>query len=256
MNIPSGSSHELDTLDIQGALSTFSDAARFPFIPRSLSKYVEKCISKKQKNRLTEAVIGKRLKVFENINRMFELACKATTLNPDELLKGTDFQSCDMSPTRLDSAFAEIRTVIFLKEEGFTNIQLVPAGNKKRADIVGTLNGKFFTIEVANSIFAANNRVDPFQLKDWLVARVSSDQKLDQLQQTARAANADEKVLVGVIDTFPSVVFNTHNEYCEAARLVWNALGGKNNFRVAFVTGLEAIGYGRDDCVFPHWPNT
>ena len=66
-----GSGRELDMLDIQSALSTFSNAARFPFIPRSLAKYVEKCISKGQSNRLTEAVTSKRLKVFENINRMF-----------------------------------------------------------------------------------------------------------------------------------------------------------------------------------------
>ena len=233
-----------------------SDGVRFPFIPRSLSGYVDACISKGCNNRLTEAVTGNRLTVFENINRLFELACGITALNPDELLKRTDFEPSDMSPTRLDSAFAEIRTIIFLTKEGFTNIQPLSAGNKKRADIIGTLNGKLFAIEVANSIFAANKRVEPFQLKDWLLGRVSSDQKSEQLKQTSDAAGTEEQVVVGVVDTFVSITFNTHNDYCEAAELAWDALGRKKSFRVAFVTGREAVGYGRDDCVFPPWPSS
>jgi hypothetical protein len=255
MNMSAGSNNTLDKLEVQQAISTFSDTTQFPFIPRTLLKYVETCISKGRSNRLTEAVIGKKINVFTSINRMFELACKATSLSSEELLKKTDFRSTDISPTRLDSAFAEIRTVYFLEKEGFKNIQLLSSGSKKRADIIGTLSGRIFAIEVANSIFSADKRVEPVQLKDWLLGRVISDRKLDQLEQTAEGESAEEAVLVGVVDTSLAVVYNTHNDYCDAAKLAWEELGRKSNFRVAFITGREAVGYGRDDCVFPSWPS-
>jgi hypothetical protein len=254
MNMSTGSNNTLNELDVRKAISTLSDKAQFPYIPSTLSKYVETCISKGRSNRLVEAVIGKKINVFTNINRMFELACETTCLSSDELLKKTDFHSSDIFSTRLDSAFAEIRTVNFLKKEGFRNIQLLDSRSKKRADIIGMFCGKLFAIEVANSIFSADGRVEPVQLKDWLVGRVISDRKSAQLEKTTQSENANETVLVGVIDTLFSVVYNTHNDYCDAAELAWEELGGKANFRVAFVTGKEAVGYGRDDCVFPSWP--
>ena len=244
----------MDKTDVQEALTILSDATRFPFIPRSLPKYVEACILNGCSNRLTKAVLGKRLKIFENINRVFELACQATALDPDDLLKRTDFRPSDISPTRLDSAFAEIRTVIFLQKEGFRDITVLGAGNERRADIIGTRDGRRFAIEVANSIFDANKRVEPSQLKDWLIGRMSADNKSEQLQKTAEVVDTNERVIVGVVDTFLAVVFNTHNDYCEAAKLAWDELGQGRSLRVAFVTGREAVGYGPDDCVFPPWP--
>lgn len=106
-------------------------------------------------------------------------------------------------------------------------------------------------VEVVNSIFTAQKRVQPSQLKDWLIGRESSDQKSDQLEITADAIGAEEKILIAVVDTFDSIVSNTHSDYCEAARLAWESLGGKDKFHIAFVTGRGAVGHGRDDCVFP-----
>lgn len=237
------------------AVLLFSDTSRFPYIPKQLPSYVEACISNGRTNRLVQAVQGERTKVFENINRMFHLACDATGLNPDELLHKTDFNSRDMSPTRLDAAFAEIRTIYFLEEQGFKDIQLLKAGKRKKADILGTLRGNEFAAEVANSIFSANKRVEPFQLSDWLVGRASSDGKTDQLMQTSGDRGDKRTILVGVIDTFFSVVFNTHDDYCEAAKLTWENLDGKEGFHVAFITGKKAVGYMPDDCVFPDWPS-
>lgn len=247
--------NETDTTINQHALSLFSDTSQFPYIPKSLSSYVETCVAKKLSNRLVEAVQGERTKVFKNINRTFQLASDATGLTPDELLRKTDFNERDMSPTRLDSAFAEIRTVNSLKEQGFEGIQLLKAGKQKKADILATFQGIGFAVEVANSIFSADKRVEPFQLRDWLVGRASSDGKTGQLEQTSEETSASHTILVGVIDTFFSVVFNTHNDYCEAAQLAWEELNGKEGFHVAFVTGREATGYGRDDCVYPDLPS-
>jgi len=239
----------------QHALSLFSDISRFPYIPKILSSYVETCVANKLSNRLVEAVLGERTKVFENINRMFQLASEATGLTPDELLRKTDFNSRDMSPTRLDSAFAEIRTVNYLKEQGFESIKLLKAGKQKKADILATFRDIEFAVEVANSIFSADKRVEPFQLRDWLVGRASSDGKTGQLDKTSEETSASRTILVGVIDTFFSIVFNTHNDYCEAAKLAWEELNGEEGFYVAFVTGRDAMGYGPDDCVFPDLPN-
>jgi hypothetical protein len=169
----------------QQSLSLFSDNSRFPFIPKTLPLYVITCVTKKHSNRLVEAVRAGKVKVFENINQIFELACKATGLSPDDLLRKTDFNVRDMSPTRLDSTFAEIRTINFLKERGFENIQPLKAGRQKKADILCTLHNAKFAVEVANSIFTANKRVEPYQLRDWLVGRAISDRKTEQLAYTS-----------------------------------------------------------------------
>jgi hypothetical protein len=253
MNVESGTTSE--TTISEDAISLFSDASRFPYIPKILSAYVEQCAANNLNNRLVDAVRGKRTKVFENIDRMFRLASDATGLTPDDLLRKTDFNGRDMSPTRLDSAFAEIRTVNYLKEQGFCDINLLKAGKNKKADILAKFRGIEFAVEVANSIFSANKRVEPYQLGDWLIGRASSDGKTTQLEQTTDETTASRTILVGVVDTFFSVVFNTHNDYCEAAQLVWDKLNGKEGFHVAFVTGKDAVGYGRDDCIFPGLPN-
>jgi len=244
----------IETTINKDALSLFSDTSRYPYIPKALSSYIEGCVAKKLNNRLVNAVQGKKTKVFENVNRMFELASDATGLTPDELLRRTDFNDSDMSPTRLDSAFAEIRTINYLKEQGFVHINLLQAGKHKKADILATFKDIEFAIEVVNSIFSANKRVEPLQLKDWLIGRASSDEKTEQLEQTSKETSVSHTILIGVVDTFFSVVFNTHNDYCDAAKLAWEELNREKGFHVAFVTGREALGYGRDDCVFPELP--
>lgn len=233
------------------ALSLFSDTSQFPCIPKQLSLYVEKCIAEGHTNRLVEAVLKNRSQVFVNINKMFQLASDVTGLSPDDLLTRTDFNNRDMSPARLDSAFAEIRTINYLTEQGFENIRLLKAGKHKKADILATLRGVEFAIEVVNSIFSANKRVEPSELRDWLVGRVLSDGKTDQLEITSEQSSVIRTILVGVVDTLYSIALNTHSDYCEAAKLTWEGLKRKNGFHIAFVTGRGAAGYGSDDCIFP-----
>lgn len=182
---------------------------------------------------------------------MFQLACDATGLSTDDLLAGADFNYRDMSPARLDSAFAEIRTINYLKEQGFESIQLLEAGKHKKADILATFQGEKFVVEVKNSIFSADKRAEPFQLRDWLIGRTLYDGETSQLEETSELTGANRTILVGVIDTLSSIALNTHDDYREAAKLTWEKLNGKDGFHVAFVTGKGAAGYGKDDCVFP-----
>ncbi len=132
----------LDYEMLAGGLSLLSDKARFPFIPHALATYAAACARSGRDNRLTAAVKGKRVKVFDQINLMFQLASAATTLDPEELLRRTDFDFRDISLTRLDSAFAEVRSIIFLNQQGFTNIRPIPAANRKGADISAVLNAR------------------------------------------------------------------------------------------------------------------
>ena len=57
-----------------------------------------------------------------------------TELSPDDLLKRTDFDYRDTDPTRISSAFAEIRAINFLDEEGFVEIEPLQAKSKRKAD--------------------------------------------------------------------------------------------------------------------------
>jgi hypothetical protein len=242
-----------DALKLARGLSLLSNATRFPYIPDALLQYAKACVLSSRENRLTNAIRGERAVVFENINQMFRLASEATGLAPAELLASTDFDVHDMSFARLDAAFAELRSINFLYQQGFEQIRPRPAGRRKGADILAVLDRRLFAIEVAVSIFCADRRVEPVQLKQWLLGRVSADRKVDQLMQTATEVGAAALVLLGVIDALGAVTYNTHEDFVVAAELACNELGNPPRLHVALVTGRVALGHGPDDCVFPPW---
>ena len=242
--------------DTATILAMLGDTTSFPNIPRALVKHVEFCFRKGHQNRLTQMLRDQSPEVAErvakNIDQMLSQAAKATHLTPDELLRRTDFVFRDPDPVRLDAAFAEIRAVIFLDNEGFADIQLLKAGQQKRADIVAKRKGCKYAIEVAHSIYDAPGRWSIEGLRDWLLGRYRGENKAAQLEATAGEHGCHRHVFIGVVNN-PSP-FLVHEEYCRAAGLVWNEAGRDPQLHFCFVTGQWAEGYGLDDCGFPDWP--
>lgn len=240
--------------NLDRGLVLLSNVTSHPSIPRALVKYTDMCIKKGITNRLTNAITEYPEATIKAIDTMFKIACAATDLNPDELFRATDFNYKDLDPTRLTSAFAEIRSINFLQQEGFRRIRPIKATTKKSSDIVAERNGFDYAVEVANSIYDARGRFSPEQIKDWLIDRLIREGKSMQLDATACGLTHARKVFIGVVDTVATVTLQTNEEYLEAAKMAWQEAGNDPLLHLCIVTGRVALGYGRDDSVFPTWP--
>jgi len=240
--------------NLNRGLALLSNLKSYPRIPRSLINYTERCIKKGITNRFTEAIIEDPESTIRAIDGMFEKACSATGLNPDELLNATDFNYKDLDPTRITSAFAEIRSINFLKLEGFVRIRPIKASSEKSSDIVADRDGLKYAIEVVNSIYNARGRFSPDQLKRWLLNRLIGEGKSAQLVATASDLTHARRVFICIVDTAATAALQTNAEFLEAAKMAWQEAGNDPLLHVCIVTGREALGYGRDDSVFPPWP--
>lgn len=237
-------------------LAILSNSTAFSNIPQVLMKYTDRCIKKGVTNRLTKALAKDPNATTQSIARMFEKACEATGLTPDVLLKATDFNYRDTDPNRLTAAFAEIRSINFLQQEGFSRIRLFKASAKKGSDIAAERCGLNYAVEVVNSIYDARRRFSPEQIKDWLIGRLISERKSAQLNATAGQLKNARRIFIGVVDTAATVALQTHEEFLEAAKMAWREAGEDPLLHLCIVTGRVALGYGRDDSIFPPWPES
>lgn len=242
--------------NLNRGLALLSNVTSYPSIPRSLTKYTEMCIKKGISNRLTKAITENPEAIIKAIDGMFEKTCSATGLNPDNLFNATDFNYNDLDPARLPSAFAEIRSINFLKQEGFVKIKPIRARSEKSFDIVAEREGLNYAVEVANSIYNAHGRFSPEQLKDWVINRLIREGKSAQLKATTIDLTQARRVFICIVDTAATVALQTNQEFLEAARMAWREAGNDPLLHVCIVTGREALGYGGDDSVFPPWPET
>jgi hypothetical protein len=235
------------------ALKVFADRERFPDIPDNLVKYAKRCFEKENHNRLTRALLGDAEEVTNGVALMFKRAAEITGLPPGDLLKRTDFDYRDTASTRIESAFAEIRAINFLCQEGFVDIEPLQAKRKRKADIIAKKGQEKYAIEVANSIYEAKGRFTIIELKDWLLKRYYDDHKNEQLKITALEFECQRRVFVAVVDTKAIVIFRIHKDFCAAAKLAWEEAGRDSGLHICLVTGRSSS-YGRDDCIFPEWP--
>lgn len=240
--------------NLNRGLALLSNVTSYPSIPRSLIKYTERCIKKGISNRLTEAITEDPEVTIKAIDGMFEKACLATGLNPNELFNATDFNYKDLDPARLTSAFAEIRSINFLKQEGFVKIRPIRAMSEKSSDIVAERDGINYAVEVANSIYNTHGRFSPEQLKDWVINRLIREGKSAQLEAMAIDLTHARRVFICIVDTAATVALQTNEEFLEAAKMAWQEAGNVPLLHVCIVTGREALGYGNDNSVFPPWP--
>lgn len=240
------------TSDYEEALALISDEERFPNIPKSLIKHLEYCVSKQKSSRFIKVILEKPLETCKAIDAIFTRATEATGLALDELFATTDFAVQDCNQARVDSAFAEIRTINYLYQQEFAEISpLKGAKNKPRADILARRRGLLYVIEVADSNYYANGRVLPDQLARWVSQRF--EEKKMQLHQSILDEKATHSVFVVVLDTQGAVALNTIDDYLAALERAYELLDSPANCHLCLMTGRHALGYGRDDVVYPGW---
>jgi hypothetical protein len=239
------------TKDNSSALETFADNSRYPHIPQALVTHARLCITQSTESRLVDDLLIDAEKTSQAFDRLFDQASKITGLSPSDLLSATGFSPRDLDTARLESALAEIRTIIFLNAQSFQDILPLRAKHTRMADFVARRGNEKYAVEVADSTYNATKRFSIEQLAGWVVSRYQKEGKASQLEYTVSAEHCRRKVFVAIINTRLTAALQTHREFYEAAQRAWIAVGPDTTLHICVVTGKETFGYGPDDAVFP-----
>ncbi len=239
--------------DINHALAVIGDSTHFPNIPRALVKHLGRLAAQGVECRILRQLLDNPEQTSGAIDSMFAAVIAATGLAGDELLHAADFHWHEQDPARIEAAFAEIRAVNFLHEQGFQDIALLPSRRRQRADIRAKRSGQLYVVEVAESSFSARDRAQQSELSRWLLAQLQGG-KTAQLRATAQESGADRMAFIAMIDTEGALPWNTHDDFLAASQSVWVSLGRPDDLHVCAVTGRQALGYPPDDAVVPPWP--
>jgi hypothetical protein len=183
---------------------------------------------------------------------MFGEASLHTGLSPDELLRRTGFHVRDTDAVRVDTAFAELRTIGYLVDQGFEGIELLGPKDHQRADIRARLRDVGYVLEVATSICDAEHRDAGDDVVRWIVGR-AKEGKLTQLNLTAEEFGGAVRAFVAVIDSKRLVALGSPNEFRGIALDAWCSLGEAPDLHVCVITGRITLGEGPDNSVWPPW---
>lgn len=242
----------MEMADPEAALQLLADSDRFPNIPGDLIRHAGHCLESDRPNRLTEELLRSPSLTTEALDAFFVKVSKIVNLKPDDLLDATDFSWRDMTPTRIESAIAELRAILFVDREGFEEIELLKAEGQKSADLTAVRGKDKFAIEVANSTYNARGRFAPGEMAEWIAAKYDEGDG-EQLASTSSTHTCNRSALIGMINTQPTRALQVHRDFLEAATLAWQRLGSKPELHICMVTLSEALGYGPDDAVYPSW---
>jgi hypothetical protein len=186
---------------------------KYSYIPGEMYNAIVGVVVREKPKKLVPllATGGKREIFFKNTNNLFKKASKITGLSPADIFKRTDFHSNDIARGRIETAFAELRTIIFLDKMSFTNIiPLEAKKNKKCSDFIANKDCHKYAIEVSCNIskelkkeFKTNEiTLKPLTYIDDLIQDYVSraEEKKKQLDDTAKENQCDKKIFVMVLN--------------------------------------------------------
>lgn len=204
------------------------------------------------------AIKRKRVIFFKDTNDLFKRASNITGLSPADIFKRTDFHSNDIARGRIETAFAELRTIIFLDKMNFTNIiPLVAKKNEKCSDFIANKDCHKYAIEVSCNIskelkkeFKTNEIIiKPLTYIDDLIQDYVSkaEEKKKQLDDTAKENQCDKKIFVMVLNdknilgllTFDEHYYDEdHGEDYGILEKMSNELKWGSGYHFVILTGL------------------
>lgn len=249
--------------------------------PSLLLEYLESCEKRGSFN--NELYIASKSndwkEIADGINRLFLRACEITNQNPNQVLKNCDLGKNDTQRGRISSAFAEVRTINWLSERGFTRIRQLRSSLSRKADIVAQFNEKSFAVEVFNrarwndlistpskmqSVSKAkySNETSEFEPEDLFLRTITREglgefyadrvkDKLPQVGTTLRSQNLHYSLFVLVVDAADAVAFSTEEDWNSCVQSVYDEIGEKECYYGLF-TGQKNYLTGQDDsAIYP-----
>ena len=204
-------------------------------------------------NRLIDASV--RNSILERAKN----ACKITNLSYSDLLQRLDFKQNDLTIEALESFLAELRSIFWLQDFGFTNI--IPLQAKKSSqqpDFIAKYKDKTCSVEVFcltqaheqqkdHSLNVYKN-FDP-QFNGSKLGRDFASKAKNKKEQLD-SSSADMKILLCVVNSQPMIALNTKEEWDGHARLLCENLSWGSGYYVGILTGVKPNGVS-SDTIFP-----
>lgn len=217
-------------------------------LPEMFIKYTSKnlnlppYVASRYRDKLVEDPEG----IIQNISRLFTLSSNIVGLSPDELLLQLNFKVNDQDETRLGALFAELRSVNFLHEEGFSDIKIIKANRRgKSADFSATYHCLKFAIETTNFSYQSEKK-DIDEFVKYLVNKLTDEDKLTQLKNTCSRELCDHMMMICVDDQMYHRVFEDRDFFMEAASRTWRKVRESDYLHIAIITG-----YSSDNMIYP-----
>ncbi len=190
------------------------------------------------------------------ILEFFDKASCITKLSFSDLVKSLDFAPNDDKIEKLESFLAELRSIFFLNNFGFSNIEPISAGQTKQPDFAAYYKNKSSTIEIfsfteigseipdlPNNTYLLNDR----KLISCFVCKAMS--KKAQLD----AICSENKQLICVINDLPYSNLFSRNEYEQFLKEISKILNWGDNYYFGILTGkTDAFTDLSDDIIYPN----
>ena len=197
-------------------------------------------------------------KVYIDIQERLNKASKITNLPIPELLSRLDFKYNDKTVEALESFLAELRSIFWLNDFGFTNITPLGATKKPQPDFTAKYSRKSCVVEVfcltqtheqqkdkklnVYVNFDPNFEGSKFG-RDFMSKATEKKVQLD-------AINTKIKVLLCVTNSDPILSLDDMQDMRFHAQFLHNKLNWGNGYFVGLLTGVSVNGK-RTDAIYP-----
>ena len=185
-------------------------------------------------------------KIRTEIIELVENGCKITNLSVSDLLLKLDFKPKDLTIEALEAFLAELRSIFWLRDFGFTSIQPLQAKKKLICPDFTARHNKTCVIEVLcltqaheqqkDSSLGVYKNFDP-QFEGSKFGRDFISRANDKKKQLD-AIDADMKVLLCVINSIPIICLSSSKEIQNHAKFLYNQL----NWGKGYYIGLNGNG--------------
>lgn len=226
----------------------------FSNIPKQLCKYIVNIVNRKVTERFLQVLMGPSAKkTLETIDQRFEKASKILQLSPSEIAKALDFHPNDIGEGRIDAFFAELRIIFWLYYQKFQNITPLQAKSKRRADFYAEFNSFKYVVEVFCIIKKnykwPNHKKKKHNLIQYYIDRAK--EKKDQIDGAAKDFRCDKKIIALVLNSETAGALYYRSKFLQMLQDISNKLNWGKNYHFALITGMETLGEGLDDIVYP-----
>lgn len=222
-------------------------SAEYPHIPPQLLEY--------RSAKLIEAFNYQgEAKTWSAIDELFRIVSEITLIKPLDLLSRLGFDAKNVDRYSLQSLFGVMRTVVTLRNLGFTDITpLPPRQDRKEADLLARRNGELIAVEV----FRANEdrpRYPGNNLEEYIAKRFTMDKKA-QLDATVSYHNCARAILAVVFDSkLKALLYEA--EWQQSAEDAFIAMGLPDRTHLLIFTGLADSATGEDEwAIYPDLPS-
>ena len=211
---------------------------------QDIENYLDNIYEKSKDKRLSDTTV--RRKIIE----LVEKASGVTNFSVPDLLSRLDLKLNDQTIEALESFLAELRSIFWLNDFGFTEIIPLQAGKISQPDFTAKFKNKTCAIEVFCLTKKHEQQKDPA-----LNAYVNFDpnfnrskfgrdfmSKAQEKKKQLDANDAQIKILLCVLNSQPVVSLNTAEEMSSHAKLLYENLGWEQGYFVGILTGVEVNG--------------